>query len=184
MSVNFRVYFRAFELDDFETSFFWRQDELIWESVVGRRYYVSKDYERKWVEKRVYGLPNSEAFAICMRGTSQYIGNAYLNDIDFFNRSCSVGLIIGDASSRGKGLGQEVILLLLKHAFLELGLERVGARQLTSNTASIKAHKRAGFQIEGVARKAAMKGGKLVDLNLMSCLRDDFLLLWEQLRNS
>ena len=180
MPLNFRVSFRALAPDDYKTSIKWRNDDFIWSSVVGRRYYVSEEYERQWVQKRLAGLPGSETFAVCLRENNSYIGNAYINDIDFFNRSCSVGLLIGEPEHRGIGLGFEIVMLLLHHAFLELGLERVSSRQLTPNIASIKTHEKAGFQHEGIARKAVMKSGRLVDLSLMACLREDFLVLWEQ----
>ena len=183
MSRAFRVYFRALELDDYKTSVHWRRDDAMWESVAGRRYYVSEEYERQWVERRVSGIPNSETFAICLLENDAYIGNAYLNDIDLFNRSCTSGRLIGDPGYRGKGLGLEITMLLLRHAFLELGLERVASRQLTTNIASIKSLGKAGYRQEGIARKAVMKSGKLVDLNLMACLREDFLPLWEEFSN-
>ncbi|NCC31389.1 MAG: N-acetyltransferase [Chloroflexia bacterium] len=180
MPREFRVYFRALELDDYKTSVQWRRDDAMWESVVGRRYFVSEEYERQWVQRRVAGIPNSETFAVCLCENDEYIGNGYLTDIDLFNRSCTSGRLIGVPQHRGKGLGFEITLLLLRHAFLELGLERVASRQLTANLASIKSIEKAGYRHEGVARRAVMKNGKLVDLNLMACLREDFLARWDE----
>lgn len=180
MSKDLRVYFRALELDDYKISVHWRRDDAMWDAVVGRRYYVSEEYERQWVQRQVSGLPDSEAFAVCFHKNDAYIGNAYIDNIDLFNRCCSSGLLIGNSEYRGQGLGFEINMLLLRHAFFVLGLERVNSQQLATNLASIKCHQRAGFCQEGIARKAVMKNGSLVDLNLMACLKDDFLTVWEE----
>lgn len=180
MPKPFRIYLRALEIEDYKTSVNWRRDDELWNSVVGRRYYVSESYEREWVQKRANGMPNSEAFAICLRENNTYIGNGYLNNIDLFNRCCEIGRLIGDPACRGIGLGSEITMLLLRHAFLELGLERVYSWQLPTNIASAKSKEKAGFRHEGIARKAAMKGGQLVDLELVACLREDFLPILEK----
>jgi RimJ/RimL family protein N-acetyltransferase len=71
------------------------------------------------------------------------------------------------------------MLLILHHSFFELGLERIEARQLLSNQASIKLHQKCGYKVEGTLRKVVFKNGQLVDLNVMACLRNDFLEVLE-----
>lgn len=170
---NLKVFLRAIELDDYKISITWRQDPEIWDMVVGRRYFVSEDAEKQWVAK-ASGSATNLKLAICDKATGTYIGNIYLSNIDFFNKSASLAILIGDKSYWGAGFGGESILLILKHAFLDLGLERVESKQLLDNKGSIRLHEKCGFKTEGRLRKAAFKNGELQDLNLMSVIREDF----------
>jgi RimJ/RimL family protein N-acetyltransferase len=174
-----RVFLRALDLEDYKSSLQWRRDDEIWDMVVGRKYYVSEEYERRWVARIAEGTPNDVKLAICTRVDQKYVGNIYLTDIDFFNRHASSSILIGDKDYWGNGYATEAMLLILHHAFFELGLERIEARQLLSNQASIKLHQKCGYKVEGTLRKVVFKNGQLVDLNVMACLRNDFLEVLE-----
>ena len=178
---TFRVYLRALEPDDYRTTIAWRTDDEIWEMVVGRKYFVSQEYERRWMERVVSGDPREVKLAVCTVKDGRHIGNVYLTEIDFVQRSARSGILLGDKSFWNGGYGTEATLLLLHHAMMDLGLERVEARQLCSNRASIRMHEKCGYVTEGVMRSAALKGGERVDLNLMSCLREDFQRVWRAL---
>lgn len=175
----FRVYLRALEPDDYKASYQWRQDEEIWDMVIGRRYYVSKEYERQWVERIVASQSSEVRLAVCIKGEDVYIGNIYLTEIDYFNKNAEFGKLIGDKRYWRSGYATEATLLMLRHAFYELGLERVSAQQLQTNKASIRVNEKCGFINEGIARRAVFKNGKLQDLNMMACLRADFDRAWK-----
>jgi RimJ/RimL family protein N-acetyltransferase len=176
---SFRVYLRALEPDDYKVSIAWRQDEQIWQMVVGRRYFVSEDYEKRWVARAVEGSPTGLRLAVCLKSSGKYIGNVYLNGIDFFNRHCASSVLIGDKTCWGAGYATEALLLLLRHAFFDLGLERIEARVLLTSRASCRLHEKCGFQTEGVLRSATYKDGRLCDVALMACLREDFSTAWQ-----
>lgn len=173
MLPDLKVFFRALELDDYKTSIDWRQDPEIWKMVVGRRYFVSEEAEKQWVAK-AGSSPTDLKFAICDKKTEAYIGNIYLGDIDFFNKSATFSKLIGNKKYWGGGFGTHATLLMLHHAFFDLGLERIEARQLIENKASIRVNEKCGFKNEGILRKSAFKNGKLQDINLMSVIREDF----------
>src|SRR5690554_1959181 len=139
---NFRIYLRAFEKEDAEKTIKWRNDDEIWSMVVGRKYYVSFEYEKKWIEDAIENNQNQVKLAVCLKKDDKHIGNVYLNDIDWFNRNGNFAKLIGEKECWGKGYGQEMTLLMLKHAFYDLGLVRVQARQLLSNKASIRVNEK------------------------------------------
>lgn len=172
---SLRVYLRALELDDYKNSHAWRNDNEIWDSLVGPRYYVSEAYEKKWVEEKISNQDNQRFFAVCLKENNLFIGIASINNIDWFNRVASTSRIIGEEDYRGIGIGKEITGLLLYHAFVELGLERIESRQLLDNQPSIKSLERCGYKTEGIMRNAVYKKGKRRDLNLMSILREDYL---------
>jgi len=174
MFENFRVFIRALELDDYKTAIKWRNDDEIWNLLVGPKYFVSEACEKKWVEDRIFNNSNQLTLAACLKETNEHIGYVYLNNIDWKNRVCSFGILIGNKEHWGKGYGKEMTILMLYHAFYVLGLIRVESRQLLTNEASIRVHQKCGFKSEGVLRKAVFKNGRHQDLNLMSIIRDDF----------
>lgn len=175
---NEKVYLRALESDDYKISIAWRQDPEIWSMLVGRRYFVSEQIEKQWIES-TYNNSKQVALAICDLETNKYIGNIYLKNIDYFNKSASSAKLIGDKNFWGKGYGTEATLLMLYHAFYDLGLERVESRILSSNKASIRVQEKCGYQVEGILRKAAFKAGELQDIVIMSVLKNDFFEILE-----
>lgn len=174
MNDNFRVYLRALEPDDYKKSIKWRNDDEIWSTLVGTKYFVSSSYEKKWVEDSISNSQRNLKLAICLKENDEYIGNIYLNDIDYKNKNANYGIIIGEKSYWGKGIAKEAIILILHYAFMDLGLMRIQGRYLVNNMASINACKRCGFKEEGILRKAVFKNGEYKDLQVMSIIREDF----------
>lgn len=171
---NKKVYLRALESDDYKISIEWRQDPEIWSMLVGRRYFVSEQIEKQWVES-TYNNSNQVTLAICDSITNTYIGNISLKNIDFFNKSASFAILVGNKDYWSGGYGTQATRLLLDHAFIDLGLERVQSIILSDNIGSVKMHEKCGFMQEGVLRNAVFKNGKMQDLILMSVLSQDFL---------
>lgn len=170
----FNIYLRALEPDDYKTTHPWRLDGGIWANVVGPKYFVSREYEKKWVSDAIQNPENSLRLAICLKEDHRHIGLVYLTDIDQNNGSAQCGILIGERSVWGMGIGPEAVLLILHHGFYTLGLTRVEARQLLSNKASRRVLEKCGFKLEGVMRKAVFKDGRHQDLNLFSILREEF----------
>lgn len=173
MLSDLKVFLRAIEPEDYKISIHWRRDSEIQNMVVGRPYFVSENAEKQWVEN-ANNSPTDLKLAVCDRSTGLYIGNIYLLNIDLFNRSAVFSKLLGDKKYWGGGFATDATLLMLHHAFYDLGLERIEARQLLGNKASIRVNEKCGFKSEGVLRKAAFKNGELQDLNVMSVLKEDY----------
>lgn len=170
------IYLRAIEPDDHLTSYKWRNDfDLIRGYSLPR--YVSKETERNWVLNVISDHENGKSIraAICSTVDDKLIGYASLLDIDYHNRSCEFGIIIGDKDFHGKGAAFNARLQLFKYAFLELGLERIWARVLSNNLQAIKQSERFGYVKDGVLRRAAYRNGQFIDVILYSMLRDEFI---------
>lgn len=174
---SFRVYFRALELSDYETTIKWRKDDDIWNDVVGRKYFVSSEYEKKWVNDSIFNNQNNIVLGVCLKENDRLIGIVTLRNIDWFHRNATFSKMIGEKDMWGKGLAKEMTMLMLYHGFVELGLERIQARQLMHNVASIKVNEKCGFRNEGILRNASYKNGKFSDLNIMGVIKEDFMEL-------
>lgn len=180
MNNNFRVYLRALEPEDYKQSIKWRNDDEIWSTLVGPKYFVSSAYEKKWVEDSISNSQRNLKLAICLKENDEYIGNIYLDDIDYRNKNANYGIMIGEKAYWGKGIAKEAITLILHYAFMDLGLVRIQGIYLVTNMASINACKRCGFKEEGVLRKAVFKNGQYQDLKIMSIIREDFDQLYNK----
>ncbi len=69
----------------------------------------------------------------------------------------------GVADYAGQGYMREAMGLLLREAFIELGLHRLEANIQPGNTPSIALAKRAGFQLEGFSPRYLKIGGRWRD---------------------
>ena len=146
-TTNFRVYLRAFEPDDYKTTIKWHNDNEIWKMVGGPKYYVSTEYEKKWIEDAIWNKDQIK-LGICVNETNELIGLGSIVDIDWINRSAHCPSMIGDKKYWSKGYGSEARLLLLDYAFSERGFNRIWACILESNIASQKMCKKCGYKIE------------------------------------
>lgn len=61
---------------------------------------------------------------------------------------CEISYLIGETVARGKGYATEAINALTEVAFSELGVQRVVARILPENEASIRAIKKADYSLQ------------------------------------
>ena len=101
------------------------------------------------------------------------IGDVALQDIDWRNRSCSVGLGIQKIEHRSKGYGSEAVRLMLAYGFNNLGLNRIWANTLETNIGAQKSLENVGFILEGRSRKAEYFAGRYFDKLHFGLLRDE-----------
>jgi UDP-4-amino-4,6-dideoxy-N-acetyl-beta-L-altrosamine N-acetyltransferase len=102
------------------------------------------------------------------------VGLANLYDISTLHRRAYLGLYLADDRVRGIGVGSATDRFLMRHAFEELGLEKLCAEVLATNEAGIKVHQHHGFQVDGILRRHVVKGDDRIDVWTMSLLRDEW----------
>ena len=102
------------------------------------------------------------------------IGDVALQDIDWKNRSCSVGLGIAKIANRSKGYGTEAIKIILDYGFNNLGLERITANTLEQNKGAQHSLEKSGFVLEGRERKTIYFAGCKWDRLNYGILREEF----------
>ena len=167
------IYLRAFEVDDYLTSIRWRNDDGIWSQLGGIKYFVSSNYEKKWIEDAIFDSKNIR-LAVCLKDGDKYVGNVSITNINTANRSGISNILIGDRSCWGQGVGTEAYQLLLDYAFNERGFHRIEALVLEDNVASLKMHQKCGFKIEGTLRESVFKNGRWQNQVVLSILENEF----------
>ena len=102
--MDFRIYLRALEPDDYLITSEWRNDEEIQNMVGGPKYFVSKERERQWVMDTIND--NSRmVLGICLKENDKLIGTVNIQDINWINRSAHVPILLGDKKVDFTGFG-------------------------------------------------------------------------------
>ncbi len=102
------------------------------------------------------------------------IGNISLMQLDWRSRQAEVGIFIGDKTCWNQGYGRDAMVLMIRHAFYNLGLNRVYLRVHETNPRAAHSYRKAGFVQEGVLRQAHFQNGKFIDVLQMSVLRSEW----------
>ncbi len=174
--VGKRVYLRPFLEADLPYLVRWFNDHDGTLSFMGSIFPNTEDGEREWIkrQKQAGTTPSDLVFMIVLRRGDRPIGTMGLHRINWVDRSGTTGAAIGEDKYRSKGYGSEAKELLLRYAFLSLGINRVQSLALASNLRSITYNKKCGYVLEGVLRGAKFTKGGFVDEVIMSILRSDW----------
>jgi RimJ/RimL family protein N-acetyltransferase len=113
-------------------------------------------------------------FIIYERATMRPIGHTDLFEVDWRGRTCTFGILIGEADGRGKGYGTETARLMLDYAFTALGLHSVMLCTDSFNLAGQAAYRKAGFKEFGRRRQCSFLNGELLDIVYMDCVASEF----------
>ncbi len=92
--------------------------------------------------------------AIVNKRTHRHIGNVKLEPINWVNRTTGFSIFIGEEKNRNRGIGKEVIKLMIDCAFYRLNLHRISLGVIEGNKRALKLYKKFGFKIEGIEREA------------------------------
>ena len=111
-----------------------------------------------------------DSFAIHRAGEEEPLGVIGLMNVSGANRSADLSVIVGEREDRERGLGTEAIRVLLRYAFEDLRLNRVGLSVFEFNELAISAYDKLGFKEEGRLRQAIRRDGSFYDAILMSVL--------------
>jgi len=111
-------------------------------------------------------------FSVVELDSEEIAGAAQLYGIDLHNRCASLGMSLRP-SFRGRGLGTDVVRVLIRYGFTTRGLQRLQLGTLADNQAMIHAATAAGFTREGTLRAAAWANGAFVDEAIFGLLATD-----------
>ena len=165
---------------DLAQSVGWRNDPATRNDVLGYPFPVTDDMEAAWYD-RLHAEQGTRraSFAIQDARDGALAGFVHLTEIEWIARSAGFGIVIGDSTRRGKGMGCEATVLAVRYAFETLNLNRVGLRVLASNTTAECIYRSLGFVEEGRLRAAAFVDGQFADVVLMGMLRGELPIMSE-----
>ncbi len=117
--------------------------------------------------------PSRVVFSIRKQGDLTLLGYIQLTEIHSVFRSAAVGITIGDPANRGKGYGHEALTLCIDFSWKELNLQRLSLMFVGKNEPAMRAYKKAGFEQEGVLKRAIFANGVYMDATIMGLLQSD-----------
>lgn len=132
---------------------------------------LSEEGARGWVERAIEGEGEDRKWALVVEGAEDPAGFTALYGLGR-QIAPELGILIGDVSVRGAGVGQAAIRQTARRAF-DLGVHRVYARILSGNEASQRAFAAVGFQREGVMRAHVRRDDELLDCEIWGLLPAD-----------
>lgn len=131
----------------------------------------SQESVREFCASRA-ALPDRLDLAVEDPDTGDFLGELALIEVDAANESADFRIAL-QPEQAGRGLGGEVMALVLEYAFERVGLHRVRLEVFTYNHRAIRAYEKAGFTREGVQREALNWQGERHDVIVMGVLRND-----------
>jgi len=117
---------------------------------------------------------NIAFFAIRLKENNDFIGTIKLGPIDWVNRKAYYGRLIGNKSCIGKGIGTEVVRLILRYGFKRLNLHWIGTGNFPNNIASIKSNEKAGLKKVAAIPNQIWSKGKYVDCVIMGITSEEY----------
>ncbi len=113
-------------------------------------------------------------FAVRLRDDDRLIGLASIRWIHWTHAAGMIRLSIGQPDDRGKGYGSEALRMLLRYAFDELNLHRIGVDTFEYNTGALRFLERNGFVVEVRRRQAIHRDGRRWDALMLGMLREEW----------
>lgn len=170
------VYLRTLEPGDLERVYQWHNDQELYRNLIGVHHFVSRATVEKWLAKKSEYSNTEVNLAICLKEENQHIGNIYLQNIDWVSRTGALGIFIGEIDLRKKGYGQAAMRLMIKYAFLTIGLNRIHTTLFENNKQSLNLFQKSGFSIEGTLRNHIYQEGRYWNVLFMGLCREE----WKQ----
>jgi RimJ/RimL family protein N-acetyltransferase len=167
-----RIYLRPIERDDGPTILPWINDPVVRRTLLHRGP-LNMIHENDYID-RISRSEHDLALLIVRKTDDKPIGATGFHGIDFRNRHCQFGILIGDKESWGLGHGTEATRLMVDHAFSTMNLNRVWLHVYEDNERGIRAYTCVGFKKEGVLRQENFRDGRYWDTWVMGILRDEW----------
>ncbi len=112
-------------------------------------------------------------WGMIIKDTGEFIGTLGLNNLQIWGRRAEVGFEAHPDFWK-KGYTSEAIREVLRYAFTELDLYRIGAVTFPANTASTTLLKKLGFKKEGELRGYLKQNGEFHDALIFSFLQPEW----------
>lgn len=166
-------YFRPLRLSDLNGRWpEWFNDPDVTKYTKGfypNNYETQKKYYDYLIESRT-----DVVLAIINRADGLHIGNVGLHQIDNIHRTAMLGIVIGEKSAWGRGIGAKSWRAMTRYGFKVLNLHKICATALENNEKSLRCALGAGYEVEGRQIKQIFKDGQYLDLIHLGLLRENW----------
>ncbi len=170
-----KIYLRPLERTDLNERYLhWLNDAEVTQYLETGAFPTTRDDLEKFYAQ-VTGSSTEVIFAIADQKTHAHIGNVKLGPINWVDRRAALGILIGEKSCWGKGIGEEATRLTVEYAFDRLNLNRVGLAVFEEHDAAVKCYEKVGFKLEGCFREEVFREGRYQNRLWMGLLRSEYI---------
>ena len=147
----------------------WLNDQEMSKIILSAETTTTLEECRAYAESLILSNEN-HFFAMIANDTKEHIGNFRLGPHDKHNDRIQLGMMIGNKSYWGRGIGSEVVSLGLNFAFEILNVHKVFLDVREDNLGAIRIYEKNNFFHEGVLKEHVKKNNRFYDLVLMSAI--------------
>lgn len=122
----------------------WRNKDSIRKNFIYQEQ-LTEEIHNEWLQNKIL-TRKAMQFIIIYTKNEEPIGSIYLSHIDEQNKQAELGIFIGEDRYRGKGFGEQAILLIKQYAFDTLRLNRIYLRLVKKNHIAFSCYKKCGFK--------------------------------------
>ena len=133
------------------------------------------NYTRKYLTFVASQYKNCQFYdwAVCIRESEKMIGTCGFTKIDAKNMCGEIGYVISP-KYRGNGYALEAAGKVTEFGFETLALQRIEARYMEGNEASLRVMKKLKMKPEGVLRNCLQVRGQFISVGICSILRNEY----------
>ena len=128
--------------------------------------------QKEWF-KQINAKDSDRIMFMVTNKKNKPIGVCGLIHIDKINRNADVAIILGEQKLHGRGLGSEILSMLIDYGFNQLKLHRIGAEIFSYNNVSIKLFEKLAFKREVTLHEALWRNGKWWNIYVFSLLKHE-----------
>jgi RimJ/RimL family protein N-acetyltransferase len=165
------IYLRPITLEDTQDIIRWRNSDVVRPFFLYQKPFTEEGH-KKWLKEEI-DTGKGYQFIACRREDDRPIGSAYLRDIEPECRKAEYGMFIGEPQEKGKGVGREMVQLVLDFGFTQLKLHKIFCRILADNMPSRKACINGGFREEAYLKDEEYVNGEYRDMVLLGAINPD-----------
>jgi RimJ/RimL family protein N-acetyltransferase len=145
----------------------WLNDPQVTQGIITKVNQYNLSNLREYVEKVILD-DSTYMFAIHDVTTDLHIGNIKLYEIHRENKTCGLGLLIGDKTFWGRGVGTDACNALADFAFETLKMRKIWLTAFCTNPAAVALYHKVGFEIEGTLKQHVIVSGVCHDEYFMA----------------
>lgn len=126
--------------------------------------------ERKFL---LENSPSQHLFALRL-AEGPLIGTAALFDVNHLHRRATLGILIGEPTARGRGLGTEAVQLVTAYGFQVLNLHNIDLSVFSFHAAALACYQKAGYREYGRRKESYWADGRAWDQVLLQALAPNY----------
>ena len=147
----------------------------IYRTTYGLPYPCDVKYVKMWIKNVLSSATANKSYeyAIINKATGAYMGNVGLINIDSTSKKCDISYFI-DPLYCNNGIATEAGAVMIKYAFEQLGMLRVGGMCMEINPASARVMEKLRMTYEGTLRNYFIKENAVINARVYSILLDEY----------